>query len=1322
MASAAEAAAKMSSLSAQLSMALPSFAAKTNAMMEEFLESQQVRQAAAAAAAAASRGDEDEDEGCLHCHRKVKGMPRIERLDDDDEEDDGDDGNKKMSGKKRNSTDDEDEEEEDGEENIQVRCDECQAYICNGCHWCHEFQANHEIRVCDRCDAFYCKACDEMDQCDDCGEVVCGSCSTLLSCKFCGGGLCEECATALDCDTCRLSYCLVCLASGSKDPCVRCGHRPSKRMEQLVHLRLKSIYKAFKSSSNNAKAGTSDTGGKSNTMSNAAMASAAAANAQQQQQQFNQSKSSSSSHHHDHSHHGPRRKKPTTLQDMVGDDDDDEDLANADSDSMMMMGNVLPAKFCHDLEQNYLAEQKKADAAAEALLAELEEEEEANAKKKSKKKKKKERKQAKKDAEEPQSELQKDDGDNVGADSNNEGEAVENDASDAESKNRFSPEVQDEEDDTSVKMDPVEKELMECVENGYIDGIEDILFRIKGVPGRAILRKNAKKALKRLVAEMEGPGEEEAEFETVPETKSSSRHSPSTSPAKNTPAPKAASRSSSAQGNAANKNETFVPISSTLVGWVIGKGGQRIRDMMEASGAKIWVDQEKVKGQPTRNVFISGDRRCVEQGVMLVKEVISNAPPPPGSAPTATGTVGATAPSGAVASSQPVERSSLVAGSGGADAAPPANKSQTMADRLKESTHTDGAAKARESQPLRASTPGNDSGLITEVVSCETRFVPLLIGKRGWTIKNIQDESGARVDIDQTVTPRQIKVSGGRATVDKAVTMVRDVLSYPHAQLQHGTDDMEFVADGDDAPAMIVREHAEAQPPSPTKVKLLAASARLEKESDRKDVESPPPIVGDAKSAISASSSLSSTPEPSMASSAKGALASQQLQAQLHNGPLIPPGPQQFAPGTASNLSNPTPNYPQSEMAMKNVSSGSDTLGAVRGTSAAPYNRGSSGGHLEGVQGRIEMHQGSIPQVVPPHTSHQSHHGLYGASKAPPMQMNMVPPQLQQQPQHMLHHPHRHSSQPLSSSFDPAGSRPSRSSMPSSSQYDYNGGMNQSNQTYSRSSQGAIHTPYSREVANAIATTPLRNLMGRTLTRGPPPSSSPMRSSSDYRGREDDLWQQQANQSYPANSRHLSSSGMQRSAPLSAPSGPYPPSRSTGYSSHHSQLPQLHHAHSADSALSGSMGFASTDAPLSHQPRSRVPFSNTQSALPEAGFGPAPGFPGTSRSAAPSQQKQDDSRMLESLFGTGSNQGPTSDAGASNLLAGLNSLSLGNDTGAVSSSGLWGPSSLTDSWAPSGAQTNSGGAGAPSSLGDILSGPMPSLPLDKSQESRFQWK
>ena len=79
---------------------------------------------------------------------------------------------------------------------IQVSCDGCHSFICSNCHWCHEYQANHEIRVCDRCDGFYCKDCDEMDQCEDCGEVVCGGCGSLCSCKFCGCGLCEECATS----------------------------------------------------------------------------------------------------------------------------------------------------------------------------------------------------------------------------------------------------------------------------------------------------------------------------------------------------------------------------------------------------------------------------------------------------------------------------------------------------------------------------------------------------------------------------------------------------------------------------------------------------------------------------------------------------------------------------------------------------------------------------------------------------------------------------------------------------------------------------------------------------------------------------------------------------------------------------------------------------------------------------------------------------------------------------------------------------------------------------------------------------------------------
>jgi len=63
-------------------------------------------------------------------------------------------------------------------------------------------------------------------------------------------------------------------------------------------------------------------------------------------------------------------------------------------------------------------------------------------------------------------------------------------------------------------------------------------------------------------------------------------------------------------------------------------------------------------------------------------------------------------------------------------------------------------------------------------ISCEHRFVPFLIGRHGWTVKNIQDTSGARVDIDQNVQPCQIIISGEVIQVDKALRLVREVLDW----------------------------------------------------------------------------------------------------------------------------------------------------------------------------------------------------------------------------------------------------------------------------------------------------------------------------------------------------------------------------------------------------------------------------------------------------------------------------------------------------------------------------------------------------------------
>lgn len=45
------------------------------------------------------------------------------------------------------------------------------------------------------------------------------------------------------------------------------------------------------------------------------------------------------------------------------------------------------------------------------------------------------------------------------------------------------------------EVDLIERRLMECVDGNDFDGIEAILFELKGVPGRAAVCKNAKKAL-----------------------------------------------------------------------------------------------------------------------------------------------------------------------------------------------------------------------------------------------------------------------------------------------------------------------------------------------------------------------------------------------------------------------------------------------------------------------------------------------------------------------------------------------------------------------------------------------------------------------------------------------------------------------------------------------------------------------------------------------------------------------------------------------------------------------------------------------------------
>ena len=837
----------------------------------------------------------------------------------------------------------------------------------------------------------------------------------------CGIVLCSRDAKfAVDCDTCRLSYCLVCLASGSKDPCVRCGHRPSKRMEQLVHLRLKSIYKAFKQSSRNSRgAETGDggkdddgdddnlegdndddtDGGKAGDPQSLLQAAASAAS-----KHSGPNRSSASRHHQpDHQHFSQHGNTPV--------------------DTKARGNTPIPSRDqqAKDMVDKYRAEKEKADAAAEALRAELEEEEKVTRLKKSKKMRKKERERVKKEEEEREKKpvpnttqrhtVKTDDEDSdieiddIAKLSSTRKNGSKEDGKKTNKKNCSSDNTMDVDkkiagvesllvERPKPKIDPIEQQLCEYIADSNYVGIEEILSDLRGVPGRALLRKNAKKALKKIKTEQIAIEEEAMLFRDKERAKkqgaeNETKKSQSDQAAKEhqtrspsmagtgTPATHSETTESSGHfqpplpllpgellrmvsytsGNDTShttfnrnqrkqsalkstsegaKTECVMHISYHIVGWVIGKGGQRIRDLMEDSGAKVWIDQENLSEKDPRSLHVSGSRTNVDVAVKMVKELITKSPGAPAPAP-----IPAAATTTAPAIIAPVAASSnhlpSVNGSSfGCTETPNARgiatplKSAPAASTLRRPVDTlffttDAPVKvSSEAQSMsQMGTPASRVDIFVQELKCEACFVPLLIGRRGWTIKHIQDSSGARVDIDQTVTPRKVKISGREECVHTAIRMVRDVLSYPHSQLQGASESSEelhlHTSNADPLAAtaahsntttvaasnQILNSAVIASPPV-----AMTTAAAVER------VHSPPPSshvnIGDAKSTISASSSLSSTPEPSMASTVKGHYSTVGTP-----GPLIPSeyggayAQQQHFTTTSSNLFVQQNNLPQ---------------------------------------------------------------------------------------------------------------------------------------------------------------------------------------------------------------------------------------------------------------------------------------------------------------------------------------------------------------------------------------------------------------------------
>lgn len=754
----------------------------------------------------------------------------------------------------------------------------------------------------------------------------------LLSC---GIVLCARDAKfAVECDTCKMSYCLVCLASGTKDPCVRCGHRPSKRVEQLVHLRLKSIYKAFKQSGASASPADSPSSGSSGGHSSGGTGSC------------NHPSGSNSAHNkagRDASTIGG--KYSSTLRSLAESDSSgttksdskdnigtfDQSMANevaavlqtaskamknsADGDATdgrRSKGKRVPShdlnnhstgprnrpragsaseryyrKTQAEIEAAAAAAEADAEAAAAALLAELDEEDAAVSKKNKKKKKKKEKKKESPPEQleqltpnpttqnEAGSRVQKKKTDKKSSAAKSTTKDSDDDSSDEEInfeqlvgrtkssakplKKKDKKEVEIEEKTTAVpiskpKVEPptptepstdFDKELAILLSSDDEQGLESFLDKLRGVPGLGAARKTAKKALKRIKEAKEPTpfeGENQLPFQTKTkvaaveierkslkhlgkgaQTGSDSRanntnSSIRTTPAQSSTAPqepllrvvsrtpsitasgstkKGTSNSASTQ---AARGECVMHMSPLLVGWVIGKGGQRIRDMMEESGAKIWIDQESMDAKEARVVYVSGKLSSVDSAVKMVKDLVAKAP------------IAANA-----GQTPPLSKSNSVDEDDAASAADMQNSLPTT-DSSKEPPSFAAAIASKPSAPVSTKTvptqevpvatkgwpatqqaavplQGNISvqapaaqimpqisDNITKEFSCNTQLVSRILA--AGTINLIQTESGANLRVDQSCVPSKITIHGRSANVNKAEQFLRNVLGSESASPQ----------------------------------------------------------------------------------------------------------------------------------------------------------------------------------------------------------------------------------------------------------------------------------------------------------------------------------------------------------------------------------------------------------------------------------------------------------------------------------------------------------------------------------------------------------
>jgi far upstream element-binding protein len=230
----------------------------------------------------------------------------------------------------------------------------------------------------------------------------------------------------------------------------------------------------------------------------------------------------------------------------------------------------------------------------------------------------------------------------------------------------------------------------------------------------------------------------------------------------------------------------------SLVGRIIGKGGETIRDLQLKSGCQVQIDQNYPDGA-MRKIQVAGQPQCIELAKQLIANVMSSVPGGSSALPLL-GLAAAVGPEVSQIVECPVSVVGRVIGKGGETIKAlqmqsgckiqiDQNLPEGMPRKISVSGNAYAVAQAVNliNMKITEGGPGGMTDITPNVVlDCPKTLIGRVIGRGGETINDLQQRSGARIQIDQRVPegqPCKVQISGNPQTTELAIRLVTDIIN-----------------------------------------------------------------------------------------------------------------------------------------------------------------------------------------------------------------------------------------------------------------------------------------------------------------------------------------------------------------------------------------------------------------------------------------------------------------------------------------------------------------------------------------------------------------